>query len=65
MENLVGKKIKVIHINNGENDITNGMDAARWDGYIGVCKHADKMGIWLEGMSISLLPDSDEYEVVG
>lgn len=64
MKNLVGKRIKVIHINNGTNDLTKGKDAKRWDGYIGICRCANSMGIWLEGMSVSILPDCDKYEIL-
>lgn len=64
MEEFIGKKIKVIHINNGDNDLTHGKDAERWDGYVGICEHADPMDIRLEGMSIAILPDCDEYEIL-
>lgn len=63
MDNIIGKKIKVITIGGDyEGD-------RRWEGHEGVCKHVNLMPngeyqIWLEGMSIGLLTSVDTYEVI-
>lgn len=70
MDDLIGKKIKIIHIETGcaPND-------KRWEGYVGrvtdvkdvpdcLSGAPNTKQIWVEGMSVSVLTDVDRYEVV-
>ncbi len=63
MEDLIGKTIKVTNIDVGAcpND-------SRWVGHIGKVRDVTKSPwgyqIWVEGMSVSLLSESDSWEVV-